>query len=61
MVDEAKVKEATADCLAAVQHSSDPKATINEFCAVLMHHKGWSDVDAAVVKLRVRRSLFPPR
>lgn len=53
--------EATAECLAAVQHSSDPKATINEFRAVLMHHKGWSELEVAVVARRVRRSLYPPR
>lgn len=60
MVDEAQIKEAVDSCQAAILRSSDPKATINEFCAALANVKGWTDGDIAVVQLRVRRATNPP-
>lgn len=60
MADEDRINAAVVECLAAIARSSDPQATINEFCAALAKHKYWNYADVAIVQLRVRRTLYAP-
>lgn len=60
MVDKAEIERAVADCTASLGGSSDPKATINEYCAALAREKTWTEADVAIVQLRLRRALDEP-
>ena len=60
MADDAQIAAAVADGAAAVARSSDPQATINEFCFALASAKEWSTADVAIVQLRLRRTLYTP-
>ena len=60
MADEAQIIAAVTDCLAAIAFTTDPKATIDEFCATLTAKGTWTVVELTIVQLRVRRALYAP-